>query len=165
MAIVGYTNAGKSTLLNALTGAKVLAEDKLFATLDPTTRRLRFPDEQELVLTDTVGFIRDLPEDLVAAFKATLEELAHADVLLHVVDLAAARWEDRMAAVDRILTELDVHEKRRLVVFNKRDQVPDPEIIGPVCRRFDAVAVSALQRSTFGPLIDRLVALLPDPVA
>ncbi|MDP6945093.1 MAG: GTPase HflX, partial [Myxococcota bacterium] len=162
VAIVGYTNAGKSTLLNALTGAKVLAEDKLFATLDPTTRRLRFPDEQELVLTDTVGFIRDLPEDLVAAFKATLEELVHADVLLHVVDLAAERWEDRMEAVDRVLTDLDVHEKPRLIVFNKRDQVPDQSVIDPVCRRFDAVAISALQRDTFAPLTERLRALLPE---
>ncbi|MGB0590939.1 MAG: GTPase HflX [Myxococcota bacterium] len=161
VAIVGYTNAGKSTLLNALTGSTVLAEDKLFATLDPTTRRLRFPDEQELVLTDTVGFIRDLPEDLVTAFKATLEELVHADVLLHVVDLSAARWEDRMASVDAILEDLGVQNKPRVVVFNKMDQVDEPETIAPLCRRFEAVAVSALDRATFESLTERLIQLLP----
>ena len=161
VAIVGYTNAGKSTLLNALTGSTVLAEDKLFATLDPTTRRLRFPDEQELVLTDTVGFIRDLPEDLVTAFKATLEELVYADVLLHVVDLSAARWEDRMRSVDAILEELDVQDKARVVVFNKQDQVEDAATIAPLCRRFGAVAVSALDRATFDALTERLIQLLP----
>ena len=161
VAIVGYTNAGKSTLLNALTGSTVLAEDKLFATLDPTTRRLRFPDEQELVLTDTVGFIRDLPEDLVTAFKATLEELVHADVLLHVVDLSAARWEDRMSSVDAILEDLEVQNKPRVVVFNKMDQVDEPETIAPLCRRFEAVAVSALDRATFESLTERLIQLLP----
>lgn len=161
VAIVGYTNAGKSTLLNALTGSKVLAEDKLFATLDPTTRRLRFPDEQELVLTDTVGFIRDLPADLVTAFKATLEELVHADVLLHVVDLSSPRWEERMASVDAILEELDAQDKARIVVFNKQDQVPEPETTPALCRRHDAVAISALDRSTFDALTERLKALLP----
>jgi GTP-binding protein HflX len=161
VAIVGYTNAGKSTLLNALTGSTVLAEDKLFATLDPTTRRLRFPDEQELVLTDTVGFIRDLPEDLVTAFKATLEELIHADVLLHVVDVSATRWEDRMGSVDAILEDLDVQHKPRVVVFNKQDRVDDPATIAPLCRRFGAVAVSALDRRTFEPLTERLMQLLP----
>jgi GTP-binding protein HflX len=159
---VGYTNAGKSTLLNSLTGSAVLAEDKLFATLDPTTRRLRFPDEQELVLTDTVGFIRDLPEDLVTAFKATLEELVYADVLLHVVDLSAARWEERMRSVEAILEDLNVHDKARVVVFNKQDQVEDQDTIAPLCRRFGAVAVSALDRKTFEPLTARLMQLLPN---
>jgi GTPase len=162
VAIVGYTNAGKSTLLNSLTGSAVLAEDKLFATLDPTTRRLRFPDEQELVLTDTVGFIRDLPEDLVTAFKATLEELVYADVLLHVVDLSAARWEERMRSVEAILEDLNVHDKARVVVFNKQDQVEDQDTIAPLCRRFGAVAVSALDRKTFEPLTARLMQLLPN---
>ena len=97
ISIVGYTNAGKSTLLNALTGGDVLAEDKLFATLDPTSRRLRFPREREVIITDTVGFIRDLPKDLVAAFRATLEELADADLLLHVVDAADPRRDEQVA--------------------------------------------------------------------
>ena len=159
-AIVGYTNAGKSTLLNALTGATVLAEDKLFATLDPTTRRLRFPDEQELVLTDTVGFIRDLPEDLVAAFKATLEELSDANVLLHVVDISTEGWEDRMSAVDRVLGELGVADKPQIVVFNKVDQVAEVDALEPECRRHGAVAISALDPATFEPLTDRLMGLL-----
>src|SRR6185295_3153259 len=103
VAIVGYTNAGKSTLLNTLTEGDVLAENKLFATLDPTSRRLRFPSEREIILTDTVGFIRDLPKDLVAAFRATLEELAEADLLLHVVDGADPSHEQHVAAVERIL--------------------------------------------------------------
>ncbi len=161
VSVVGYTNAGKSTLLNALTGSDVLAEDKLFATLDPTSRRLRFPDEREIVLTDTVGFIRDLPEDLVAAFKATLEELAEADVLLHVVDLAQPGFDERMAAVERILQELDLGDKPRLLVLNKVDRVTDaPEVVDNLCRVHDAVALSALDRSTFGPLVERLLALV-----
>lgn len=118
-AIVGYTNAGKSTLMNTLTGASVLAEDKLFATLDPTARRLRFPNETELVLTDTVGFIRDLPEDLVAAFKATLEELGEADVLVHVVDISQPGWEERMSAVNAILIDLQLRDTPVILAFNK----------------------------------------------
>ncbi|TNF27190.1 MAG: GTPase HflX [Deltaproteobacteria bacterium] len=157
VAIVGYTNAGKSTLLNTLTGATVLAEDKLFATLDPTTRRLRFPNEVEIVLTDTVGFIRDLPEDLVAAFKATLEELAEADILLHVVDIATDGWEDRMDAVERILRELEVHDKPVQLVFNKADRHPDPEVLEALCRRYDAIPTSAIDKPTLRPLTDALL--------
>lgn len=156
-AIVGYTNAGKSTLLNALTGAKVLVEDKLFATLDPTTRRLRFPDEREVVLTDTVGFIRDLPEDLVAAFKATLEELSEADLLIHVVDIAHPGWEDRMAAVERVLRELEVDGKPRLLAFNKADLVDDRALLDNLCRLHGAVGVSALEPATLEPLTLHLV--------
>ncbi|MFT7578992.1 MAG: GTP-binding protein HflX [Myxococcota bacterium] len=157
-AIVGYTNAGKSTLLNTLTGADVLAEDKLFATLDPTTRRLRFPNEVELVLTDTVGFIRDLPEDLVAAFKATLEELIEADLLVHVVDIAAPGWEERMSAVDRILLELEAHDKPTILVFNKADQFDDREVsLAALCRRYDAITTSAIERSTLVTLTERLL--------
>lgn len=155
--IVGYTNAGKSTLLNALTGAEVLAEDKLFATLDPTSRRLRFPDERELVLTDTVGFIRDLPPDLVTAFKATLEELAEADVLIHVVDIASPEWEQRVRAVTRVLRELEVHDKPMILVFNKAELVDDPVVLDNLCKMYDAVPASALDRKSLAPLIERLL--------
>jgi GTP-binding protein HflX len=119
--IVGYTNAGKSTLLNTLTGAAALAEDKLFATLDPTTRRLRLPTNQNVLLSDTVGFIRKLPHRLVEAFKATLEEVVEADLLLHVVDVSHPKADEQMAAVDEVLRELHAGEKPTLVVFNKTD--------------------------------------------
>jgi GTP-binding protein HflX len=157
-AIVGYTNAGKSTLLNALTGSTVLAEDKLFATLDPTTRRLRFPDERELVLTDTVGFIRDLPPDLVTAFKATLEELEEADLLLHVVDISNPAFEDQIEAVDRILEELELQALERLIVFNKIDAAPPELDIEAIAARFNAITVSALNRPSLKPLTERLIA-------
>jgi GTP-binding protein HflX len=124
VAIVGYTNAGKSTLLNTLTQSDVLAEDKLFATLDPTTRRLRFPYEREIIIADTVGFIRDLPRDLAQAFRATLEELDEADLLVHVVDAADPAREQQTAAVEAILTDLGLAETPRLVVLNKMDLVP-----------------------------------------
>jgi GTP-binding protein HflX len=122
--IVGYTNAGKSTLLNHLTGAAVLAEDKLFATLDPTTRRLRLPTNQNVLLTDTVGFIRKLPHDLVEAFKATLEEVVQADLLLHVVDASHPQAEEHIEAVNAVLREIGAEGKPTLMVFNKADLVP-----------------------------------------
>jgi GTPase len=121
--IVGYTNAGKSTLLNGLTGADVLAEDKLFATLDPTTRRLRLPTNQNVLLTDTVGFIRKLPHGLVEAFKATLEEVVQADLLLHVVDASHPQAEEQVRAVDAVLQEIGAAGKPTLMVFNKIDQL------------------------------------------
>lgn len=121
--IVGYTNAGKSTLLNALTGAEVLAEDKLFATLDPTTRRLRLPTNQNVLLSDTVGFIRKLPHSLVEAFKATLEEVVEADLLLHVVDVSHPQADEQIAAVEEVLQELRIGEKPVLMVFNKVDSL------------------------------------------
>ena len=121
--IVGYTNAGKSTLLNTLTGAEVLAEDKLFATLDPTTRRLRLPTNQNVLLTDTVGFIRKLPHGLVEAFKATLEEVVQADLLLHVVDASHPEAEEQIQAVDAVLKEIGAEGKPTLMVFNKIDQL------------------------------------------
>ena len=127
VAIVGYTNAGKSTLLNTLTNSEVLAEDKLFATLDPTTRRLRFPHEREVVIADTVGFIRDLPQDLAQAFRATLEELGEADLLLHLVDAADPDHEQQIAAVERILHELGLGETTRLLVMNKVDLLPEED--------------------------------------
>jgi len=122
ISIVGYTNAGKSTLLNALTHASALAEDKLFATLEPLSRRLRFPKERDVILSDTVGFIRDLPKDLLAAFRATLEELDSADLLLHVVDASEEAAPQRLEAVERILEELGLIAKPRLLVWNKADK-------------------------------------------
>ena len=152
LSIVGYTNAGKSTLLNAMTGSEVEAADKLFMTLDPTSRRLRFPREGEVVITDTVGFIADLPKDLVAAFRATLEELADADLLLHVVDVADPRREEKMQAVERILGELELADTERLVVFNKADLLPPGEAEA-IARRHRGVAVSAVKREGFDRLI------------
>ena len=124
--LVGYTNAGKSTLFNAITGASTLAEDKLFATLDPTTRRLRLPTNQNVLLSDTVGFIRKLPHDLVDAFKATLEEVIEADLLLHVVDISSPQAEEQIEAVNVVLDELGVADKPMLMVFNKVDRVSAP---------------------------------------
>ena len=121
--IVGYTNAGKSTLLNALTGAEVLAENQLFATLDPTTRRLRLPTNQNLLLTDTVGFIRKLPHGLVEAFKATLEEVVQADLLLHVVDVSHPQADEQIQAVNTVLDEIGAAGKPTLMVFNKIDRL------------------------------------------
>ena len=121
VAIVGYTNAGKSTLLNTLTGADILAEDKLFATLDPTTRNLSLPGGEEILLTDTVGFIRKLPHHLIDAFKSTLEEAKYADVILHVVDAAGRRMKTQMETVYDTLKDLGVEEKPVLTAFNKCD--------------------------------------------
>lgn len=155
VSIVGYTNAGKSTLLNALTQSAVFTEDLLFATLDTATRRLRFPEEREVIITDTVGFIRKLPKSLLGAFKATLEELEDADLLLHVVDISAERFEEQIAAVERILQDLELAGIPRLLVFNKIDRLPPGEV-GALCRRFDAIPVSALERATFTALLEEL---------
>jgi GTP-binding protein HflX len=152
ISIVGYTNAGKSTLLNTLTQSGVFVENKLFATLDPTSRRLRFPRDIEVIITDTVGFIRDLPKDLMEAFAATLEELDDADLLLHVVDIGNPRFEEQMAAVDRILTELELNRKPAIVVFNKMDLL-DPEAAARKARLYGGVAISALKTGTLEPLI------------
>jgi len=161
-AIVGYTNAGKSTLMNTLTGAGVLAEDKLFATLDPTARRLRFPNEMEFVLTDTVGFIRDLPEDLMAAFKATLEELGEADVLVHVVDVSQVAWEERMEQVNAILGELSLRDTPVILAFNKIDRYEDKAQALALCRQWEAVPISAFDRGTLRPLTDKLMRYLKE---
>jgi GTP-binding protein HflX len=152
LSIVGYTNAGKSTLLNALTDSTVLVEDKLFATLDPTSRRLRFPRDREVIITDTVGFIRDLPPDLVAAFRATLEELLDADLLLHVVDAADPDRDAHIAAVERILGDLELAETPRLLVYNKADRLlPEEKSILESSGR--NLAISALDRKTVLPLL------------
>src|SRR6202022_1075003 len=118
-AVVGYTNAGKSTLLNLLTGADVLTEDRLFATLDPTTRSFMLPNKQRVLLTDTVGFLRKLPHTLIESFKATLEEVSEADLLIHIVDLSHARIDEHMAAVDAVIKELGAFGKQTVIVFNK----------------------------------------------
>ena len=142
--IVGYTNAGKSTLLNRLTGAAVLAEDKLFATLDPTTRRLRLPTNQNVLLSDTVGFIRKLPHGLVEAFKATLEEVVQADLLVHVVDVSHPQAEEQIVAVNQVLEELGASGKPTLMVFNKADRISDPAFKARFTERFpDCAMVSA----------------------
>ena len=155
VSIVGYTNAGKSTLLNAMTQSTVLTEDLLFATLDTATRRLRFPREREVIITDTVGFIRQLPPSLLGAFKATLEELEDADLLLHVVDLANPRFEEQVRAVEQILADLDLDRIPRLLVFNKTDLLP-PDEVAALCRRFDGIPISARDRRTFAPLLNEL---------
>jgi len=152
LSIVGYTNAGKSTLLNTLTNANVEAADKLFMTLDPTTRRLRFPREGDVILSDTVGFIAELPEDLVAAFKATLEELADADLLLHVVDAADENLDSKKKAVEKLFAELEIDQIPRLLVLNKADLLP-PGIAGSLERRYGGIAISAAKRQGLRKLI------------
>jgi GTP-binding protein HflX len=154
ISIVGYTNAGKSTLLNALTESNVVAEDVLFATLDPTSRRLRFPRDREVIITDTVGFIRDLPEDLVTAFRATLEELGDADLLLHVIDAADPRLDEQVEAVEEILGDLGLLAKRRLLVFNKADRLPPGEA-DQLAHLRGGVAISARTRAGIDELLHR----------
>jgi GTP-binding protein HflX len=160
VAIVGYTNAGKSTLLNTLTHSDVLAEDKLFATLDTRSRRLRFPEEREVVITDTVGFIRDLPKDLFAAFRATFEETADADLLLHVVDAADPAKTKHIETTEKLLAELSLLEIPRLLVFNKIDLVPTAEAVALQRAHGDAFFVCAKSRETTRALLDRVAALL-----
>lgn len=152
VSIVGYTNAGKSTLLNALTRSEVIAENKLFATLDTTTRRLRFPEEREIILADTVGFIRDLPKDLVNAFKATLEELEESDLILHVIDASDPDVDEKRKSVELILEQLGLEELDRLVVVNKTDEAPRP-MVSALKRVTNGVGVSALQQKGFESLL------------
>ncbi len=159
VSIVGYTNAGKSTLLNTLTQAKVLAESKLFATLDPTSRRLRLPEDKEIIITDTVGFIRDLPKDLVTAFAATLEELKSADLLLHVIDASNPRMADQVESVEKILTDIGVKDIPAIKVYNKSDLV-DGEEMERLCRNMDGLAISALDRPSLRPLIEKIMEVL-----
>ncbi len=153
ISIIGYTNAGKSTLLNTLTHSDVLAEGRLFATLDPSSRRLRFPRDTEVIITDTVGFIRDLPEDLTVAFRATLEELETADLLLHVIDLSNPRHPEQIESVERILADLDLDRIPTIRVLNKQDRL-DPETVERLRRTLDGVPVSARDAGTLMPLIN-----------
>ena len=145
-------------MLNSLTDADAIAENKLFATLDPVSRRLRFPEEREVIITDTVGFIRDLPKELVAAFRATLEEMGDADLLLHVVDAADGDRDQHIEAVGAILRDLGLAEKPRIIVWNKVDRISEAE--GDQLARGGGFLVSALDRSTFGPLLSAIARTL-----
>jgi GTP-binding protein HflX len=164
-AIVGYTNAGKSTLLNALSGAEVMAKDMLFATLDTTTRRIDLPDGQPLLLTDTVGFVRNLPHRLVEAFKATLEEAVLADFLIHVLDATSPEIERFHRTTLEVLDELGAEGKPTITVLNKIDLVEDPEQIASLARMFpDALRISAFTRAGLDQLLDACSAALADRV-
>jgi len=152
VSIVGYTNAGKSTMLNRMTRSEVLVEDQLFATLDPTTRRLRFPKQREIILTDTVGFIQDLPKTLVAAFKATLEELEEADLLLHVLDASDGDVAHHKRAVEEVLSNLGLAERDTMLVWNKADEA-DPGFLRELLETFGGRATSALTGEGFDDLL------------
>ena len=159
VSIVGYTNAGKSSLLNQLTESNVPARDALFATLNPVSRRLRFPQEREVVVTDTVGFIRELPKDLMAAFRTTMEELEEADVLLHVLDASSHSLDDQHRTVCSLLAELGLNRKPTLLTLNKMDRC-DPAVLKGVANRLGGIPICALDRQTFGPLLQALADLL-----
>ena len=165
VSIVGYTNAGKSTLLNALTSSEVRAEQRMFATLDPTSRRLRLPREQEIIINDTVGFIRDLPPGLLSAFRATLEEIGDSTLLLHLVDISNPRWQQHIESVERILLELNFSEIPSVIVLNKADLIQREAIEGiprqiSVQRNREVVAISAIKRETLSPLLETVGQLL-----
>jgi len=160
VSLVGYTNAGKSTLLNILTKSEVFVEHRMFATLDPSSRRLRLPREREIVINDTVGFIRDLPKDLLAAFRATLEEIEGSDLLVHLVDMSHPRYEAQIAAVEGILKDLGVDEIPRLVVFNKADLLDEDRRTELASARPDALVISAVKREGIRALLNALDASL-----
>lgn len=159
VAIVGYTNAGKSTLLNKLTGADILAEDKLFATLDPTTRGLKLPSGQEILLTDTVGFIRKLPHHLIEAFRSTLEEAKYADIILHVVDVSNPQMEQQMYTVYETLYQLGVQKKPILTAFNKQDRLEEAFTVRDF-KADDTVKISARTGEGLGILKEKLETVL-----
>jgi GTP-binding protein HflX len=161
VSLVGYTNAGKSTLFNALTGAGTYAADQLFATLDTLTRRTRLPDGAEMVLSDTVGFVRQLPHTLIEAFRATLEETRDADLLVHVVDASAPDRDDQVAEVSRVLEEIGAADVPMLMVYNKIDAVGwSPEVVRDPCGSIVRVMVSARDGAGLGALRDALAGIL-----
>ncbi|HLW59226.1 MAG TPA: GTPase HflX [bacterium] len=163
VALIGYTNAGKSSLLNSLTEAGVMTADKLFATLDPTVRKARLPNHRPVLLVDTVGFIQKLPHDLVAAFRATLEEVADADLLVHVIDGAHPRWAEQMAAVEDVLVQLGAAETPRVNAINKQDRITREVLRDIQAEIPDAVPISALHRVGLVNLLRRISQRLPDP--
>ncbi len=159
ISIVGYTNAGKSTLLNTLTQSNIIAADRLFATLDPSSRRLRFPKDIEVIITDTVGFIQNLPKELLEAFHATLEELAEADMILHVIDISNPRYMQQKQSVEKILKQLDLDTIPVLYVFNKQDMV-DLADFDNQWLLHQGICVSALDRQTLGPLVEKMASMV-----
>jgi GTP-binding protein HflX len=165
ISLVGYTNAGKSTLLNTLTNSDVRAEKRMFATLDPTSRRLRLPREQEVIINDTVGFIRELPPDLLSAFRATLEEISDSNLIIHLVDTANPRWSQQIDSVERILRELHFQEIPRIVALNKADLV-QPQTRDAIMRQAqqdgarECVAISALEPQSLPPLLEKAGAIV-----
>jgi len=164
ISIVGYTNAGKSTLLNALTKSEVHAEQRMFATLDPTSRRLRLPREQEVIINDTVGFIRALPPDLLSAFRATLEEISGSSLLIHAVDVSNPRWPQQIQSVKRILEELKLSEIPVVLALNKADLLDTVELDGAVRQAHneaaEVVVISAIRQTSLTPLLEKAGAIL-----
>jgi GTP-binding protein HflX len=159
ISIIGYTNAGKSTLLNTLTQSRVLAESRLFATLDPSSRRLRFPTDVDVIITDTVGFIQNLPKDLIVAFRATLEELKNADVLLHIIDISNPRHQEQVQSVERILTDLGLHHIAQVRGLNKIDKLSETSA-AQSAERLGGIPICAKDRKTLIPLIRKMASLV-----
>jgi len=158
IAIIGYTNAGKSTLLNTLTNARISVDNMLFSTLDPTIRKYTLPNNQNVLLTDTVGFIYRLPHNLIEAFKATLEEALEADILLHILDMSHPKVREQSDATYKVMEELGIKDKPVITVLNKADRVEDPSIKNRLLKEFeDAVCISALHRNNLDELIERIM--------